>query len=290
MKHIKLNPISLKSHPTLDERWVHDVIAADPKILGLGDVYVRNREKIQISGGRLDMLLEDNDGDGRYEVEIQLGATDPSHIIRTIEYWDVERKRSSKKYLHTAVIVAEDITSRFLNVISLFNGAIPLIAIQMKAVESADGVALFFTKVLDTSLQTEEDDDEPVYEPTDRAYWDNRASSKTVKLADKIFELCKDFTPNLELSYNKHYIGFKVDKKPCNFITCHPQKSAMQLTIALPKSDDIDALLESSEMELLDYNTRGRRYRVRLSPDDTTKHAEILKQLLKQAYDRRNAE
>ena len=29
------------------------------------------------------------------------------------------------------MIVAEDITSRFLNVISLFNGMIPLIAIQM---------------------------------------------------------------------------------------------------------------------------------------------------------------
>ncbi len=33
-------------------------------------------------------------------------------------------------YDHTAVIVAEDITSRFLNVISLFNGTIPIIAIQ----------------------------------------------------------------------------------------------------------------------------------------------------------------
>ena len=102
MKHIKLTPISLKSHQVLDERWVHEVIAKDPEILGIGDVFVRDREKIQLSGGRLDMLLEDNDGDGRYEVEIQLGATDPSHIIRTIEYWDIERKRSGRKYVHTS--------------------------------------------------------------------------------------------------------------------------------------------------------------------------------------------
>ena len=25
-----------------------------------------------------------------YEKEIQLGATDESHIIRTVEYWDIE--------------------------------------------------------------------------------------------------------------------------------------------------------------------------------------------------------
>jgi hypothetical protein len=34
----------------------------------------------------LDLLLADQDLTTRYEVEIQLGATDASHIIRTIEY------------------------------------------------------------------------------------------------------------------------------------------------------------------------------------------------------------
>jgi hypothetical protein len=41
---------------------------------------------------------------------------------------------------HCAVIVAEDITSRFLNVISLFNGTIPLIAIQMQALRIGENV------------------------------------------------------------------------------------------------------------------------------------------------------
>ena len=54
------------------------------------------------------------------------------HLIlsSTIEYWDIERKRYPQ-YDHCAVLVAEDITSRFLNVVSLFYGTIPLIAIQM---------------------------------------------------------------------------------------------------------------------------------------------------------------
>ncbi|WP_204342171.1 hypothetical protein [Micromonospora terminaliae] len=79
----------------------------------------------------MDLLLHDPETLTRYEVEIQLGATDEAHIIRTIEYWDIERKRYPQ-YEHVAVIVAEDVTSRFLNVISLFNAAIPLIAIQMR--------------------------------------------------------------------------------------------------------------------------------------------------------------
>ena len=73
----------------------------------------------------------------RYEVEIQLGAFDEAHIIRTIESWDVERKRYPQ-YDHAAGLVAEDITSRFLNVIGLFNGSIPLVAIQLRAQDYGD--------------------------------------------------------------------------------------------------------------------------------------------------------
>ena len=54
-----------------------------------------------------------------------LGALDESHIIRTIEYWDVERQRFPT-HDHRAVIVAEEITSRFFNVIRLLNRAVPM--------------------------------------------------------------------------------------------------------------------------------------------------------------------
>lgn len=108
----------------LTERWVEEIITKQPSIIGLGDLKLRQTQKTQRGAGRLDLLLEDWENDRRYEVELQLGATDPSHIIRTIEYWDIERKRYPQ-YDHCAVLVAEDITSRFLNVISLFNGTIP---------------------------------------------------------------------------------------------------------------------------------------------------------------------
>lgn len=130
--YVKPERLWLKAHPEYTEKWVQELIADDPSILGLGDLVLRDQERVQPRGGRLDMLLQDLETKRRYEVELQLGATDEAHIIRTIEYWDIERKRYPQ-YDHCAVLVAEDITSRFLNVISLFNGTIPFVAIQMQA-------------------------------------------------------------------------------------------------------------------------------------------------------------
>ena len=149
--------ISLKNNPKINEDMIQSFIFNNPNVLGLGELTAIQREKIQPAGGRLDILLADDDGN-RYEVEIQLGSTDPSHIIRTIEYWDTEKKRYPQ-YDHCAVIVAEEITGRFMNVISLFNGAIPLIALQVSAYEDGEDVSLVFTKVMDRiDLGTDEEE------------------------------------------------------------------------------------------------------------------------------------
>lgn len=62
-------------------------------MLGLGDLILKDKERIQPSAGRLDLLLQDPETLKRYEVEVQLGPTDESHLIRTVEYWDIERRR-----------------------------------------------------------------------------------------------------------------------------------------------------------------------------------------------------
>ena len=99
--YVKPERIWLKNHPELNEKWVQDRISEDPAILGLGDLDLRDKERKQPSAGRLDLLLQDPKTDHRYEVEIQLGPTDESHIIRTVEYWDIERKRYPQ-YEHCA--------------------------------------------------------------------------------------------------------------------------------------------------------------------------------------------
>lgn len=116
LQFAKPERVHLKSHPEFLEKWVQQRVVDDPSILGLGDLELVAAEKIQPKAGRLDLLLHDEQLNRRYEVELMLGATDPSHIIRRIEYWDIEHRRYPA-YDHVAVLVAEDITSRFLNVI-----------------------------------------------------------------------------------------------------------------------------------------------------------------------------
>ena len=92
MKFVKPERISLKEHPQRNEKWVQDRIAEAPSILGLGDLVLKDRSEAQPHAGRLDLLFQDAEEDRRYEVELQLGRTDESHIIRTIDM-DIERRR-----------------------------------------------------------------------------------------------------------------------------------------------------------------------------------------------------
>src|SRR4051812_25687582 len=213
--------LSLLAHPELNEKWVQELIARDPSIIGLGDLQLRQKERIQPRAGRLDLLLQDEEN-RRYEVELQLGSTDETHIIRTIEYWDIERKRYPQ-YDHCAVIIAEDITSRFLNVISLFNGAVPLIAIQMQALRVGEHLTLNFTTVVDELTRGLIDEDEDAQAaPADRNYWESKATKDTVSLADDLLSLARNFDPELELKYTRFYIGMSRHQQVYNFATFRP--------------------------------------------------------------------
>lgn len=282
MEFAKFEAVSIRNHPELNERWVQDRIAEDPSILGLGDVVLKDRERIQPRAGRLDLLLQDAESSHRYEVEIQLGATDESHIIRTIEYWDIERKRYPQ-YEHTAVIIAEDITSRFLNVISLFNGMIPLIAIQMRILRVGSQIGLVFTTVVDQLSLGLVDEDEEGEEPTDRAYWEARGSKKTVAIADQLLEIAKANDPALEPKYNKFYIGLAKEGHPCNFIIFRPKKGFTWFEARFKSSPDWQERLESGDLDVV-YDSRSGRYRIRLRPGQVDKNKDLLKDVITEAY------
>lgn len=271
--------IDIKNHPEITEKMIQEKIAEDPAIIGLGDLVLKDKERVQPRSGRLDLLMQDPDTNRRYEIEIQLGKTDESHIIRTIEYWDIEKKRYPQ-YDHCAVIIAEDITSRFLNVISLFNGFIPLIAIQMNAFKFGNEIGLVFTKVLDEMPLGLVEEDEEVQAVTNRDYWLNRGSEMTVKMADEILEIINSFKPGFTLKYNKFYIGLAINGQANNFAICRPKKNYMRLELKLPKSTEIDEIIEKAEIEEMGYDNRWGNYRLRLSKGDIKKHSDVLKELL----------
>ena len=282
LKYTKPTKISLKDNPELAEKWVQDRIAEDPAILGLGDLILKDRERTHPKAGRLDLLLQDAETNHRYEVEVQLGQTDESHIIRTIEYWDIERKRYPQ-YDHTAVIIAENITGRFLNVISLFNGFIPLIAVQMSAIKVGEHISLVCSTVLDEMTLGLVEEDEEVQEVTDRNYWIQRGTKETVNMVDDLLTLIKTVDPKLELKYNKFYIGLAINEQPNNFVIFRPQKNSVRLEIRLPKSDEIEAKVNEIGLDVMDYDKKWGRYRIRLSQSEIKKHSEFLTELFKKA-------
>jgi hypothetical protein len=279
--YVKSQVISLKEHPEFSEKWVQARIAEDPSILGLGDLTLKDSERPQPNGGRLDLLLHDPDTNTRYEVELQLGKSDESHIIRTIEYWDYQRKKFPQ-YNHCAVLIAEDITSRFLNVVSLFNGNIPFIAIQMKAIKVENMVTLFFTRVLDViSLGTEEEDE---LEIVDWKYWENKGSKESLKLADTLLAMVDEVAPGFALKYNKHYIRLSKQGVSKNFISMVPRRKVILLSAKLPQADETQAMLEQTDMDILAYDRQWNQYRLRLTEKDIQQNKDTLLELMKKAY------
>lgn len=273
--------ISLKNHPEIKESAVQQFIFDNPAVLGLGDLSPIRREKIQPSGGRLDLLLGDDDT--RYEIEIQLGATDPSHIIRTIEYWDMEKKRYPQ-YNHCAVIIAEEITSRFMNVISLFNGAIPLIAIQLSATKVGDDISLNFVKVLDRNDYGTDEENEA--EPTDRKYWEGK--SRVLSFVDAVFADVSRYAPGFELKYNKFYIGLAQNGSATNFIWFRPKQQYVYLFIKGKEETERNETLENVNLDF-DYRTRDHAYRIKISAlKDYQSNKQLLEEMILGAMEYRN--
>ncbi|MFA5794610.1 MAG: hypothetical protein WC980_06030 [Candidatus Brocadiia bacterium] len=190
-----------------DEYWLQDQIVENPSCLDLGDLEVISKERRQTSGGRLDILLKNPEDDSMYEVEVMLGETDETHIIRTLEYWDNEKRKWPQRQ-HFAVLVAESITRRFFNVIQLLSHSIPVIAIQANMIISGEQKILHFTKVLDTYEEPE--DIEVSQEAHDEDYWQTKASW-TLETAKTFLETLKPIYQDASLRYVKNYIAITVN-------------------------------------------------------------------------------
>jgi len=193
-----------------DEYWLQDIIYANPEKLGLGNLIAIRKEKTQSNGGRLDILLKDPADNTMYEVELMLGETDPSHIIRSIEYWDNEKRKYPQRQ-HFAVLIAESFDRRYFNVIQLLSLTVPMIAIQADLLEVGNDKILNFTKILDVYVeQEEEEESKQVTETT----WSEKAEW-TLETAKKHLEILSEIEKNIELKFTQSYISIVINGKNC---------------------------------------------------------------------------
>lgn len=279
LQYTKHEVFSLKGHPQFNEKWVHERIAEDPSILRLGELEFLHAERRQPGGGRLDLLLEDETG-RRYEVEVMLGATDPSHIIRTIGYWDRERKRYPERD-HCAVLVAEDITSQFLNVIGLFNSAIPIIAMQMNAIQIEDKILLHFTKVLD---EVERGDDDGDSQEVGRKDWERKAPIEVLRLMDGCLDLIRIFAPNTALHYVASHIGLKTNTAVTNFVGFHPKKKYLVVDAHVGDREKWNEKLREAGLDVLPFPGGRKTSRFRLETKDFEQRRDLLREVFQAAH------
>ena len=232
------------------------------------------------------MLLTDPDSETLYEVEIMLGATDPSHIVRTIEYWDIENRRYPSRE-HRAVIVAERITNRFFNVIWLLNRSLPLIAIQMDVLTVDGDFLLHFTKVLDIYEQPEageeppESGDDQPGARKNRQYWEQRSSPEAMEVFDRFMKLISEHSLRPTLNYRQDGIALA---GKWNFARIIPRKSGQCLfTVGsrLPEEFRIECRNELEKAGVEVNPKSGERFSVRLDNQTLKLGGEILADLIR---------
>ena len=278
-------PVSLREFG-INEDWVQRYIAEDPSRLGLGDnLTLITRELRQPKAGRLDILLANRDAEPtqRYEVEVMLGKTDESHIIRCIEYWDIAR-RTWPRDEHVAVIVAEDITSRFFNVIQLFSGHIPIVAIKMVVSKVNDGLVLQFVTVLNASIQSVDEEEERAVPVVNREWWDKASSKESMQVVDSLLKMLVEFGGKVELNYSQSYIRPQLGSGHRLRIWIHPEKRPLRVDFELAdtqRATEWKGKLELAGLQVDSSNREGVRFR--LTPETLERNAAIVKEILKEA-------
>lgn len=279
LQYTKGEKISLKKH--FNEKWLQDRIEEDSSILGLGELDTIQRERKQSSGGRIDFLFLNNETETMYETEIQLGATDESHIIRTIEYWDIERRRFPSKD-HRAVIVAEEITNRFFNVIALMNRSIPIIAIQLNAIKVDNKILLSFTKVLDI-YETPEDEENLGGEEVGRPYWEKKSNPKSIAIMDEMIKIAEKTYPNSKVTYNKHHVALGTSR--INYMWFHPRKSPSNCHFEIKIDKELIADTKTTFEELgISYNARKEdRLAISIQGDELKRNVEKITAIINQS-------
>jgi len=258
-----------------DEYWLQDQIWSNPAALGLGDLDALIKERRQNSGGRVDILLKDPQDDSMYEVEVMLGETDETHIIRTIEYWDNEKRRWPQRQ-HFAVLVAESVTRRFFNVIHILSHSIPIIAIQVALVDIGGKKALHFTKVLDTYEEIDDGESVQDIEEVNRDYW-NKKAKWTADTADALLSAVKNELQGAKVHYAKNYVPISVGRN--NYFGLHKRsgnKSWLRFRIAPHLAEDAQRLLDEAK---INFSRKPKEFLITTDEETIRNNTEIFSKL-----------
>jgi hypothetical protein len=282
LTYVQAKPFSLKDDSRFDESWLEKQVVEHPEILELRATKVVRSQILQKSGGRVDLLLKDEDNEIVYTVELMLGAVDASHIVRTIDYFLREQTRpDAEDWTHVAVLVAEDIRgSRFMHVVEHLSTLMPLIVIELSALQVGDSITLKSTRIFDgTEEQEGEIEDGETYS---REYWLKKSSTASVELVEKLFPILQNLTTGVRPTYKKWFIGISVGNRAENFVYFSPKKSFVRVSAPqISNGTEWKERVERAGFKLLE---GGEGVRFRVFPQQFEQHRELFVELFDQAY------
>lgn len=284
---VKNQPISLAGHADYDEAWLEQLIKNDPALLGLGRIDVI-ASQIHQAKGRLDLLLKDEKNEVIYVVELMLGALDETHIVRTIEYWLKERERKQHEdYELVAVLAAERVLeSRFVDVVRFLSRQMPLLLLEITALQVQDCLTLKFVRVFDgRRIQTEDVTTTP--EAT-RESWVEYACEGTVSLAERFAEMLKEIDPSIGLTFKQNFLGLRTGHRPSNFMTFSPKRQFLKVWAKTERAVAFAKTLKDAGFDVLG-SSDAEWVGFRVTLPQLEKHRTLLKQLAQACYQERQA-
>ncbi len=255
-----------------DEYWLQDIIYSNPSKLGLGELVPVAKEKKQSHGGRLDILLKDPEDDSMYEIEVMLGETDPSHIIRAIEYWDNEKRRYPQRQ-HFCVLIAESFDRRYFNVMHILSLNVPMIAIQADLLELNDGLLLNFSKILDIYEEPEEEQEvASVTEDT----WQSKAKW-TLQKSKKLLEILSEKVNNISLKFTQSYIVIVIGGRNSYYFNKRTEPNSVIWFNARDeeKEEAIKRLLDSKKIDF-NFSKKYKEFNMTIGKGFIEKNKDVL--------------
>lgn len=175
--------------------------------------------------------------------------------------------------------MSEEITNRFFNVISLLNGAVPIIALQLSALQVDNSVILSFTKVIDIPEPGIEEE-EGIVERTDRAYYESHSNPQAMGVVDKIVSLVSSPYGATRVTYNKGHIAVGTSGR--NFLWCHPRKVSPRCHMLLRLDEEVrDEIAGRFDEAGVFAGSQGKYMKLRINQKELDEHEELVRELLK---------
>ena len=123
--------ISIKNK-NINEKFVQEYFEENINFLGFTNGILLDKEEIQAGSKRLNMLFQESGTKRCYIVGIKLGNLDKDHIEKTIEYWNLSKKKYPK-FEHCITFYVGNITGEAMTLLDSYDKQGQIIVYILKA-------------------------------------------------------------------------------------------------------------------------------------------------------------